>query len=67
MPSIRTTRLERILDRINRVFRRRRALGLPTDHLLTRTRSLSDAYLAARHADLSGQPTAVKIGLRYSR
>jgi hypothetical protein len=52
MTSIRTTRLEKIIGRLNRAFSRRRALGLPTGHLIARTQPLSAAYLAARHADL---------------
>lgn len=47
-----TTRLERILARINRAFARRKALGLPVAHLLQRVRPLTDAYLQARAAEL---------------
>jgi hypothetical protein len=44
-----TERLETILRRINRAFARRRALGLPVGHLLTRVGPLSRAWLAAKY------------------
>ena len=47
-----TSRLEKIIHRINRAFARRKALGLPTEHLLSRVRHLSAAYLESRHQDL---------------
>ena len=43
-----TARLEKIIARLNRAYRRRKALGLPTDHLLPRCHRLSTAYLASR-------------------
>lgn len=48
-----TTRLEKIIQRLNRAFARRKATGRPTAHLLPRCRRLSDAYLQSRQADLS--------------
>ena len=48
-----TARLEKILLRINRAFARRKALGLPTAHLLPRCRTLSAAYCESRDADLN--------------
>ena len=43
-----TARLEQIIARLTRAYRRRKALGLPTEHLLPRCRRLSAAYLALR-------------------
>lgn len=56
MKTTRTMRLERILERINAIHCQRRILGRRTDHLVDRCRRVSDAYLTARHSDLS-QPT----------
>lgn len=47
-----TTRLERLLGRINRAYARRKALGLPLDHLLQRVLPLSAAYLQSRAEEL---------------
>jgi hypothetical protein len=43
-----TARLEQIIARLTRAYRRRKALGLPTDHLLPRCRRLSAAYLESK-------------------
>lgn len=44
----RHARLYRILDLMNRIHRRRRLLGLRTDHLSHRCRILSRAWLDCR-------------------
>ena len=41
-------RIEQIIARLTRAYRRRKALGLPTDHLLPRCRRLSAAYLESK-------------------
>ncbi len=43
-----TARLEQIIASLTRAYRRRKALGLPTDHLLPRCRRLSAAYLESK-------------------
>lgn len=53
MKPARTARLEEILLRMNRAFERRRILGLPVAHLLTRAPVLSSAFLQSRHNDLT--------------
>ena len=40
-----TARLEKAIRRLTRAYRRRKALGLPTAHLLPRCKRLSAAYL----------------------
>lgn len=44
----RVTRLQLLLELLNRVHCRRRLLGLPTSHLYARCRRLSRAWLDTR-------------------
>lgn len=48
----RSRRLELIIERLNKIHCTRRLHGRRTDHLHSRSRSLSRAFLDAREAEL---------------
>lgn len=49
----RSTRLEKLIGRLTRAYRRRLAAGRPVASLLRLNRVLSDAYLSAREEELN--------------
>lgn len=51
MTTNRTNRLRDLIERINRIHRRRRLTGRPTAHLHTRSRSITAAYLNSTRQD----------------